>query len=707
MAAPALPTVMPPTTGAVGGTDSTPVPSTAPAAATTEPNPATDTITSVSDTAAAATQDETAGKGEAKLEGGPASEGILGYKGPGLIQSLRFSKRFFWFSDEAFKTDTLDAYLRAEKAEIAHPNAAWAHETGKGLLFFAKRAEDKAAPAGILNLAEVADVTKEGSNDFSFKLNGHKHVFQAASPAERSSWIAAIEAKAAEGKGLKEGILGSEGYQKHFEKYNKLGVGAATTGSSLPGLSKSKERKETSAPPRKSLETKVKETLKKDKKDRVDTSSASSSDAEKKDKKSKSRSQSRKRASIFGLLGNKKEEQEEKKDVKKEEKAEEKAEKEMAKEHHKHDKEVAKEEKKQEKEIVKEHHKEEKKHEKEVTKEEQKLEKEQKQAEAQATHQPSDIAEAGAATVAATVAAAAPAAITTSHEKKADETKPELSTTRGTENLEKNRGKRGSIFGNFFGGRKDITSPTAEKTPTDGALVIPTKDSEVAPVSETAPKIDEPAQSKPIDAAAVTAPVDSAIAAHDVPANSVHAQTTTGAPIKSPTTPSHKGGVMGFFKRQDSKLEQKKEATADEPVSTATALETGVTSESPAAATSESKPTLKEKRRTSLFNTLASKKEKSESEVTEGETRKSPLPQKLGGLFRKPSKAVKSEQTQTEPTSAITESAPIAESTEGDAVSSAKAEPALTNGITQAPTEPVDRAPEAASGATPTVKASA
>jgi Pleckstrin homology domain len=67
-------------------------------------------------------------------------------------RSLRFSKRFFWFSDDALKTDTLDSYLRTEKADIAHPNAAWAHETGKGLLFFAKRAEDRAAPSGILNL---------------------------------------------------------------------------------------------------------------------------------------------------------------------------------------------------------------------------------------------------------------------------------------------------------------------------------------------------------------------------------------------------------------------------------------------------------------------------------------------------------------------------------------------------------------------------
>ena len=34
----------------------------------------------------------------------------------------------------------------------AHPNAAWAQESGKGLLFYAKRVEDKSSPAGIINL---------------------------------------------------------------------------------------------------------------------------------------------------------------------------------------------------------------------------------------------------------------------------------------------------------------------------------------------------------------------------------------------------------------------------------------------------------------------------------------------------------------------------------------------------------------------------
>lgn len=102
-----------------------------------------------------------------------------------------------------------------------------------------------------------------------------------------------------------------------------------------------------------------------------------------------------------------------------------------------------------------------------------------------------------------------------------------------------------------------MTSPTTEKTQSEVAPAVPAKDTtEAGPVSETAPKLDEPIQSKPIDTAAVTAPMDSATTAQDPPANSVYAQVTVPSPAaKSPSTPSHKGGVMGFFKRQDSKAD--------------------------------------------------------------------------------------------------------------------------------------------------------
>lgn len=43
-------------------------------------------------------------------------------------------------------------YLRAEKPEVAHPVTAWASQTGEGLLFLTKQADQKAQPHGALNL---------------------------------------------------------------------------------------------------------------------------------------------------------------------------------------------------------------------------------------------------------------------------------------------------------------------------------------------------------------------------------------------------------------------------------------------------------------------------------------------------------------------------------------------------------------------------
>ena len=101
-----------------------------------------------------------------------------------------------------------------------------------------------------------------------------------------------------------------------------------------------------------------------------------------------------------------------------------------------------------------------------------------------------------------------------------------------------------------------MTSPSVEKAGDDVTPAAPMNANGVTPVQDAAPQIDEPLKNKPIDTAAVIAPVDSAIATHDSPANGVHAQTTIGSPpSKSPSTPSPKGGVMGFFKRQDSRLE--------------------------------------------------------------------------------------------------------------------------------------------------------
>lgn len=220
----------------------------------------------------AAEHDKEGTKDEAKAEVSPASEGVLEYKGPGLKRY--FSKRyFFYFSEEAVECKHL--------SHVPHTTVAWANQTGKGLLFYAKRAEDKTTPAGVYNLSEITELAKDGSDEFAFKVNGQKHVFHATSSADRDSWLLAVESKAAEATAEKEKITSNEGYQAELDKLGKPATTTATEGS-----------------PKKSVE-KAKEAIK-------DAAAVG---------EEKSRSHSRKRTSIFGsLLGRK--ETEEKKETK-------------------------------------------------------------------------------------------------------------------------------------------------------------------------------------------------------------------------------------------------------------------------------------------------------------------------------------------------------------------------------------------------------
>lgn len=140
----------------------------------------------------------------------------------------------------------------------------------------------------------------------------------------------------------------------------------------------------------------------------------------------------------------------------------------------------------------------------------------------------------------------------------------------------------------------------------------------------------------------------------------------------------------------------------EEPVAPVVANETAPAVETSAVATEASEPKTapKDKRRTSLFSkvgTITKTQKKSEStsdaEGTDGE-KKSQISQKFG-LFRKPSKAVKTE-TPKEPV-AVTEPATIPE-----------VEPTLTNGTSEAPKEIIgDVVPEAITTSTPEIRASA
>ena len=147
-------------------------------------------------------------------------------------------------------------------------------------------------------------MTKEGSNEFLFKLNGHKHTFQASTTAERDSWIAALEAKSTEAKAEKDTITSSEGYKAELEKLSKPAAVAAKPAETKEEAKEGEDKKEEETPAAGAA-----------------TSSATASAEETKDKDAKSRSRSRKRTSIFGTLLGKKDEAEEKKEEKKEEEA--------------------------------------------------------------------------------------------------------------------------------------------------------------------------------------------------------------------------------------------------------------------------------------------------------------------------------------------------------------------------------------------------
>ena len=73
-----------------------------------------------------------------------------------LIQSPRklkgYQKHFFWLGEEPVESASLLSYTRNEKSGQGHHNASWATQTGKGVLFYSKREEDKATPAGLIML---------------------------------------------------------------------------------------------------------------------------------------------------------------------------------------------------------------------------------------------------------------------------------------------------------------------------------------------------------------------------------------------------------------------------------------------------------------------------------------------------------------------------------------------------------------------------
>lgn len=75
---------------------------------------------------------------------------------PKLTNMYRFfkQKRFFYFQDEAISEDKLKTYLHKDTASLS--TAAYASQTGKGLLLYSKGEGQRENPHGIIKMVTIA-----------------------------------------------------------------------------------------------------------------------------------------------------------------------------------------------------------------------------------------------------------------------------------------------------------------------------------------------------------------------------------------------------------------------------------------------------------------------------------------------------------------------------------------------------------------------
>ncbi|KAF2094621.1 hypothetical protein NA57DRAFT_60646 [Rhizodiscina lignyota] len=591
---------------AVPAVESTP----APAVESTEaPAVTTDAPTTEATTDAPVEATETSAPAAEKKEDKKPAEPI--YKGPlsyqvhqsGIEGSIkRFftvravfqgpKKRYFWFGEEApITTQNLNTYLRGEKPKISHPAAAWSSKTGKGLLYFVKNADDKASPAGVLLLADASDVVEShGMNEFSFKLDGAKHVFHTKTADERSGWVAALKTIVDEAKSMKEEVQNSSEYKDTMTHLNKpVTAGLAATGATT--AAKTETPKESTDKP-------------------ANGATLDKPEEEKKEKKApKSRSVSRgKRTSIFGNIIGKKEDAEEKKEEKKEEQ---KADKE--------------EDKKEEAAAA-------------APAETSGMFPARASSRNWAKRSTAPVVEPKVEEpVAATEAPAT--------ENKPEDAKDEL--TKATPAAGK-AGKRGSIFGRFLDG---VRSPTTEKKESEVAPTVPPKDEAAkdkdlpAAPTET-PVIEEPAATETAPMAIPGAeekkeekPEEKKLSS-STPKESFFGKLKGRAEkIRSPSS------EVPPATKEPAKEETPAAATEAAPVAETEAKpeETAAVEEPKANGVDKSVEKKEEQadkpRRTSFFGNLGTvKKDKAEGEQKEGPS------QKFGGIFRNPSKLIKGQK---------------------------------------------------------------
>jgi hypothetical protein len=218
-----------------------------------EPTPAEPAVVepAAAEPAAEATTTEEPAKAEEskeaeapKEEPTPIYDGILSYTAGGNVLKNLLGlkdKFFFFYGDEAVPAEKFSHLLKPTKAEFKEA-IAWSSQTGKGLLYFAKSAEQKASPKGIIALAEVEDVKPVGAIEIAFKLGGHKHSIFADSTATREGWLLSLKENVAAATAQKAEVTGSEGYKEQLEKLSKSTLAPVAVAGTSPKKSTDRAR---------------------------------------------------------------------------------------------------------------------------------------------------------------------------------------------------------------------------------------------------------------------------------------------------------------------------------------------------------------------------------------------------------------------------------------------------------------------------------
>lgn len=160
---------------------------------------------------------------EAAKEAEPIYSGTLQYSNHPIKSLLQLKPKFhFYFGSDAVKAeaDKLKHLVKTGEPQTAH-TVAWSNETGLGLLYYVKDAEQKDSPQGALNLSEVENLSAAEPKKIIFRLHGSKHTFTADTQAVRDGWYKAFEEHVAKAKEIKETIVSSSGFKETYEKLTK------------------------------------------------------------------------------------------------------------------------------------------------------------------------------------------------------------------------------------------------------------------------------------------------------------------------------------------------------------------------------------------------------------------------------------------------------------------------------------------------------